>query len=218
MARRTKAQALATRSALLDAAEHLFYEQGVSRTTLQDIALAAGVTRGAVYWHFADKGALFNAMLERVLLPLEASDALFAPGRGGADPLQDLAQHLHGVFERMIGNPQARRVYEIVLHRIEYVGEMSVVLARLQLARAGHLAQIQQALAAAGVPAKHRRTQALGLHAVVSGLFETWLLEGEAFDLLPAADQAIGTFLRGVQAQWPAPPKAARARRLGSLR
>lgn len=218
MARRTKAQALATRSALLDAAEHLFAERGVASTTLQDIAMAAGVTRGALYWHFADKGALFNAMLERVLLPLEAAEALVESGGHPQDPLRALRSHLHRVFERMIGNPQARRVYEIVLHRIEYVGEMGVVLARLQLARAGHLARIEQALAAAGVPARHRRTQALGLHAVVSGLFETWLLEGETFDLLSAADQTIETYLRGVQAQWPAKTGAASARGAASLR
>ena len=52
MARRTKAEAQATRNALIDAAERLFDSQGVSRTSLQDIAQAAGATRGAIYWHF----------------------------------------------------------------------------------------------------------------------------------------------------------------------
>ena len=52
MVRRTKAEAEATRTAILDAAEHLFQARGVSRTSLQDMAHAAGVTRGAVYWHF----------------------------------------------------------------------------------------------------------------------------------------------------------------------
>ena len=46
MARRTKADAQATRSSLLDAAEQLFQARGVSRTSLNDIALAAGTTRG----------------------------------------------------------------------------------------------------------------------------------------------------------------------------
>ncbi len=49
MARRTKEEAAATRDSILDAAEQLFVEQGVSRTTLQHIASAAGVTRGAIY-------------------------------------------------------------------------------------------------------------------------------------------------------------------------
>src|SRR5688500_9102310 len=71
MVRKTKEEAQATRSALLDAAELLFHARGVSRTSLNDIAHAAGMTRGAIYWHFADKADLFNAMMMRVTLPLE---------------------------------------------------------------------------------------------------------------------------------------------------
>ena len=50
--RRTKEDAQLTREVLLDAAEVLFAQRGVSRTSLQEIAKAAGMTRGAVYWHF----------------------------------------------------------------------------------------------------------------------------------------------------------------------
>ena len=49
MVRRTKADAEATRNSLLDAAECLFQTHGVSRTSLNDIATAAGTTRGAIY-------------------------------------------------------------------------------------------------------------------------------------------------------------------------
>ena len=73
MARRTKADAQTTRNNLLDAAEQLFQSRGVSHTSLNDIATAAGTTRGAIYWHFKDKADLFNAMMERVTLPLEQS-------------------------------------------------------------------------------------------------------------------------------------------------
>ena len=51
MARRTKEEALATRSHILDTAERLFEAHGVSRTSLHDIAQAAPDTR-AIYWHF----------------------------------------------------------------------------------------------------------------------------------------------------------------------
>ena len=71
VARRTKQDALATREALLDAAERMFEQRGVSRTSLNDIAVAAGTSRGAIYWHFQDKADLFNAMMERVTLPME---------------------------------------------------------------------------------------------------------------------------------------------------
>ena len=71
MVRKTKAQAEVTRNAILDAAERLFEVQGLSRTSLQDIASAAGVTRGAIYWHFRDKRELFDSLMERALLPFE---------------------------------------------------------------------------------------------------------------------------------------------------
>ena len=75
MVRRTKEQALVTRHTLLDAAELLFQARGVAGTSLQAIAQAAGTTRGAVYWHFCEKADLFNAMVERVTLPMERSFA-----------------------------------------------------------------------------------------------------------------------------------------------
>ena len=72
MARKTKVEAQETRNAILDAAERVFQEHGVSRTSLAQIAAAAGVTRGAIYWHFANKGDLYDAMVQRVFGPLEA--------------------------------------------------------------------------------------------------------------------------------------------------
>ena len=72
MARSTKADAQRTRERILDMAEREFHRHGVSRTSLEQVARAAGVTRGAVYWHFRNKADLFNAMMNRVTLPLES--------------------------------------------------------------------------------------------------------------------------------------------------
>ena len=60
MARKTKEEALRTRQLLIESAIQQFALRGVTNTTLTDIADAAGVTRGAVYWHFASKTELFN--------------------------------------------------------------------------------------------------------------------------------------------------------------
>src|SRR5215471_5564610 len=54
----------ATRAALLEEATTLFAERGYSGTSLEDVASASQVTRGAVYHHFASKQALFEAVLE----------------------------------------------------------------------------------------------------------------------------------------------------------
>ncbi|HEY8331957.1 MAG TPA: TetR family transcriptional regulator, partial [Pseudomonas sp.] len=85
--RRTKEEAEQTRRALLAAAEQLFLEQGVAHTTLEQIARAAGVTRGALYWHFENKAHLFQAMLEQVRLPPEQLAERLSTC-GDRDPLQ----------------------------------------------------------------------------------------------------------------------------------
>src|SRR3569833_2656013 len=108
MARRTKQDALATRDSILDAAELLFEQQGVSRTTLQHIAAEAGVTRGAIYWHFHDKSDLFNAMMDRAVMPLEAV-AQNADGSAANDPVGDVRSWLLTVLRLTANGRGARR-------------------------------------------------------------------------------------------------------------
>lgn len=56
---------------LLNTAEQVILARGLSRTSLLDIAVAAGLSRSAIYWHFADRVALFNAFMGQ-LAPLAA--------------------------------------------------------------------------------------------------------------------------------------------------
>ena len=102
MVRKTKEEARETRNRILDAAEQVFYDKGVSRTSLADIAAQAGVTRGAIYWHFANKGDLFTAMFDRVLLPL---DELSAAMGESTDPLARLAEKLKWCLRAVAVDP-----------------------------------------------------------------------------------------------------------------
>ena len=92
MVRRTREAAAATREQLLDAAERVFRDRGVTRTSLAEVAAEAGVTRGAVYWHFRDKGELFGAMCSRATLPLQSRLEQAADGDG-----DDAIATLHAV-------------------------------------------------------------------------------------------------------------------------
>ncbi|HWI13830.1 MAG TPA: TetR family transcriptional regulator, partial [Burkholderiales bacterium] len=68
--RRTKEQAQQTRRNIMAAALRTFNRRGIAHTTMEDIAAAARVTRGAIYWHFAGKLALLRAIRDDVSLPL----------------------------------------------------------------------------------------------------------------------------------------------------
>ena len=53
-----------SRNRLLDAAVEVFAQRGYERATIDDIAAAAGLSKGTVYWHFSNKADLFQALLE----------------------------------------------------------------------------------------------------------------------------------------------------------
>ncbi|MDV6011717.1 TetR/AcrR family transcriptional regulator [Haloechinothrix sp. LS1_15] len=76
----------ATRAAVLEQAATLFAERGYTATSLADVAVAAQVTRGAVYHHFDGKRALFQAVLEE--LELAAIERIAASAADVDDPWQ----------------------------------------------------------------------------------------------------------------------------------
>jgi TetR/AcrR family acrAB operon transcriptional repressor len=202
MVRRTKEEALATRASLLDAAERVFQQKGVSRTSLNDIAVAAGTTRGAIYWHFQDKADLFNAMLDRVTLPLEIAFRQVGLARS-QDPLPLLRESILGALRRLANDPQTRRVLEVATLKVEYVVELGAIRARHIAVREQFLRRMERALAASARWRGRRLTlpvtaAARGLHALVDGLIRDWLLDDSAFDLVRTARPAIEAYLAGV--------------------
>lgn len=218
MARRTKTEALETRSRLLDAAERLFQAKGVSSTTLADIATAAGATRGAVYHHFRDKADLFNAMMERVTMPLEASLAevgQMAPAHD--DPLQSLRDSMTRALRQTANDERTRRVFEVATHKVEYTDEMQAVRERHLRVRNECMAMTRAALREAvrrqdvqlPVPLA---TAALGLHVMVDGLIQNWLLDPEAFDLVKHGRQTMDAYLVGLGLRLVAAPRQSRER------
>ncbi|MBL0423389.1 TetR family transcriptional regulator [Ramlibacter sp. AW1] len=202
MPRRTKEEAQATRHALLDAAERVFQRQGVSATSLADIAAEAGASRGAIYWHFQDKADLFKAMLERVSLPLE--NVLHDAAAQGLDPLDALRQALMHVLHRAVNDPRTRRVFEVATQKVEYVGSLGAVRERHLAVRESCLGDIRRLLAEA---ARARGTDlspqaadasARGLHALMDGLIQNWMLDTAAFDLEACGRRALDAYLAGL--------------------
>lgn len=204
MARRTKEDALATRDSILDAAEQLFVKQGVSGTTLQHIATAAGVTRGAIYWHFLDKGAMFNAMMERVKMPLESGMQLFDQANA-AEPLEVVRENMMRVLRVTVDDPKARRVFEIATLKIEFTDELNDVRERRKQNQTGWMertqSRIREGIANGQVKAGvDPYAVALGLWVIIDGLLRAWLLDPQAFDLLKVGAQIVDTHLESLRA------------------
>jgi len=214
MVRRTKEAAQETKGRILDAAEAVFHEKGVAHSSLEEIAGRAGVTRGAIYWHFKDKADLFEAMMDRVTLPLE--DILESAGHGASsDPLALLKLCTTDVLLRTARDKHLQRVFDIAYHKCEYVSDAAGVRDRHVASQQDCLRQIEKgfkACAAAGaLPADlNAREAALGALSLVSGLIANWVLDPKSFSLEKHAASLVDTYFRGLATSAPAPRKAAR--------
>jgi TetR/AcrR family acrAB operon transcriptional repressor len=202
MARRTKEDAQETRTQLMDAALHLFAKQGVSRTSLQDIAQAAGATRGAIYWHFKNKADLFNALMDSATLPMEQTMQQIGHDVD-QDPLEELERAIMLPMQSIVDDERVRATFEIATMKVEYVEELLAVKQRHVQCHADNTRELQRRLTQAAV----RRSVSLpispliaaqGLHSLMAGLIHTWMLAPTTFDLVEVARAAIRTYLVGL--------------------
>jgi TetR/AcrR family transcriptional regulator, acrAB operon repressor len=204
MARKTKEAAQETRNHLLDTAEHVFSERGVSRTSLAEIAEMAGVTRGAVYWHFKNKADLFDAMMERVTLPMEQMTARIGDATLN-DPLAYIKASAMGVLLQLASDEQTQRVFDIVNHKCEYVDDMEVLRKRnhescmscIDHVETGFKNAVKKGLLPRGV---NTRRAARGMHALIDGMIVNWLLNRDYLSLKLDAEPIIDCYLIGLGA------------------
>lgn len=205
MVRKTKEEALETRHAILDAAERVFQERGVSHTSLAEIATAAGVTRGAIYWHFANKSDLYDAMIQRVFEPLEIKFEELRLNMED-DPLETLRTMTLYFIERVASDPRYFRMVEISWHKCEYVGEMATIRDTHLECGNRYLAMSEEGFRLARergfLPLSvDPRVAAVGMMAVTDGLVVNWTLDHTLFPLDSYAPMIIDAFLDGLRAR-----------------
>jgi AcrR family transcriptional regulator len=179
--RRTKEQAAETRESILRAAEDLFVEHGLDHVSLDEIATAAGVKRGAVHFHFVNKQGILVAMCEQSHSPLRELVERLDTGHAlsALDELRTVATDSLRAFD---GDRRRCAVFR---------GSLSLALALEDEGHAAALAAQQEVLdlitrtleaaAAAGTiaPPWTARTAALALHASILGFLTQWAT-GEA--------------------------------------
>lgn len=192
MVRRTKAEAEKTRSQILDAAEDMFLEMGVTRTSLEVIARKADVTRGAVYWHFRNKSDLIDAMFDRVRMPQD--DMILEIASGEMDHALDLIEETTlSVFNALTQDEHRQRVFTILMHRIEgrdartegrQIADRKILE---KFIRCFEIAAEQGALA----PAWPAKTAAYATWMMVLGLMREWLESPESFDLTEVGNGCV---------------------------
>ncbi|MGO2240126.1 MAG: TetR family transcriptional regulator [Halomonas sp.] len=199
MARKTKAEAAATREALLEAAEEVFFAKGVARTSLEQIARHAGLTRGAVYWHFKNKGDLFMALIEQVRMPFQSLMDEVSKADAELSPLEAIRLACHAGLARL-EQPSYQRVLSILLHRCEFFSDINPLEMQEEIGNecfeemleVFSLAQQQKLLRDDLTPEVAARL----MQSMLGGLFHDWLRNPDAFSIRERGGELIDASIR----------------------
>src|SRR5690348_3349429 len=201
--RKTAAEAAETRQAILRAALDEFSQRGYSATTLVGIARVAGVTRGAVYWHFASKAALYEELLRA--FGGQAGAIMGAAAAEGGDFITVCQRILTRLLTRLEEDKELRAVMELSLFKTEHTAELAGVIANQRASMnelVAQLAGIMQAGIAQGALRADRDPWdvARGFLAYQQGAFHLWLSDPDAFSLRERASALADLFISGIRA------------------
>lgn len=201
--RRTKAEAEETRQAILAAAERVFFKKGVANSSLDEVAAAAGVTRGAIYWHFSSKSDLFIGLYESVALPESDLLDFDDPDLKGLALLAKIEEAACKWLALLAGDEQRQRIMTISL-RTNYSDEFAPVLhAQEELDRSQKErleAVFERAEAEGAFNDNWTAESALdAIYWLIKGMCSDWLLFGKRFDLAKEGAEAVHRLMKGFQ-------------------
>lgn len=195
--RRTKEEAELTRLKIMSAALNLFSEKGIEATSLVEIAKAAEVTRGAIYWHFKNKWDLFDAIWQHYSGPVEALGEA-SQAEEEADPLGKLAQLLTLVLTEVEASEDFRRM--IIMCSRESAFMACEVPPRIQdfqdeLHRR-RCRTLENAMSKGQLPADlDPDVGSLMIKTILEGAITTWLQRPDCFSIAERAEQIVASIL-----------------------
>jgi TetR/AcrR family acrAB operon transcriptional repressor len=197
--RRTKAEAAETRCSILCAAEQLFFEKGVANSPLDEIAATAGVTRGAIYWHFDSKSDLFLELYNSAQLPRVNMEDVDDPLDSGEDPLARVEKMASGWLEMLAADRHRQRLLSILL-RTTFTEEFEPVRREMEALDREHTLHLEGTLARA---ARHGelaaswtpQSAAKAFKWMMKGICWDWLLFGQQFDLVAEGGDKVRRML-----------------------
>ena len=204
MARKTKEETERTYHALLDAAAVLFTQKGVSSTTLNDIAERAGMTRGAIYWHFDNKDHVIMALWERNASAAHREFIAHLQALDKAQPAKRFRDLIKEILQKVAGEPQLAQVMRILMNNVELTEEETELQCFMQDKKESLGTALTDALEtlANKRPLRVHTPPALaaqGLLAYLHGLIHAYLEPGrQGLDLKQDGDALLDLYLDAI--------------------
>lgn len=135
------------RAAILESATSVFLRYGFKKTSMDDLARAAGLSRQGLYLHYPTKDALFKAAVAH-LIEASRTAARTALAGDGAEDLEDrLLAAFIAIHGHAIGQPGAEHMPELLATTLQILGPVFTDM------EAGFVADLARTLRSAGVAA-----------------------------------------------------------------
>ena len=202
MVRKTKEEAELTRQAVLSAALKVFSHQGYAATRLEEIADEAGVTRGAIYWHFKNKADLYIELQYRASeqVALVVGEAVEEGGR----MIDILRRIMVRVWSYLEEDEEFRAVQELSMLKSELTPELRAGMEQkiegMRSQSAGLAASVRQAMADGDIdPHLNAEDVVRGYMSYLNGMVLLWVLDPASFSIKQSASTMADMFLRGLR-------------------
>jgi AcrR family transcriptional regulator len=205
MVRRTKEDAQETRENILEAASIIFVRKGVAKASLEEIAQEAGVTRGAVYWHFKNKVDIFQALHDQLHMPF--TDMILRDlEKGHPNPLKQLEELCVKLLIDLEHNAQKKRILTIFFLKCDYSGEMEEILKKQNAQKAESFGLFTRYFERAQhkkhlPPEADPRILTLSLFCYLTGIAQEYIRNRSCFSLEKQAPVMIKQFFAGFGAR-----------------
>ncbi len=196
--RRTKEDADKTRSAILKAALKVFYKKGVSRATLNDIGKAAGVTRGAVYWHFKDKVDLFLQLSTEI-----TNSQHFNPETWGDESIVTLDDLREVILDRLrlfFDDRDVHKFMMTIFSRMEYIDDFKEFWINEKKYQQASIKELESVLVRLKEKGEVRRSinpqhAARHIYIFIDGIYDCWSIDEKEFLVREELEGAVDEFL-----------------------
>lgn len=195
--RKTKLDAMRTRQLLIDTAIAEFARRGVSNTTLTDIADAAHVTRGAIYWHFSSKAELFNEIWKQ---QEEIKETTYLMSDEHPEPLAQLREILKAPLKAVAVDPKRRALVDILYHKCEFTADMmsEYEIKNIACFDKENLAKALKRCVESGQVSATINIDVtiILLQSCINGIISDWLSQPDAFNLFALLEDLVDNMLK----------------------
>lgn len=203
--KRTKEEAELTRKAVLDAAMKVFAKKGYARTSLAEVAKEAGLTRGAVYWHFVNKHQLLSAVIGECNSEMEIRINKIL--ESGAPPLERIRALIADFISIIATEDQYRVIEEIMVFK----NSTSRELQELYIVHMDNIKKYRQlmiSLVSEGIeagefdPRFSPETVVVAMTSYISGIKTAWLsdvisIAHESFSIVEKKEELAELIIQG---------------------